>query len=381
MHIGIDIRMVGRKRTGDESVFFNIVKNLALIDGENQYSLFIDGRSKEELSAIALALGIGDKSNFHIVSLPTANKFTWNMWTLPRYLRKYPVDAYHTQYIVPFFVSRKVKILTHIHDISFRVYPQYINWKDRVFLGLLIPRSLRRADRIIAVSEFTKREIIERYGIKESKVAVVLNAVSGDFASYEPIASERFAAVRKQYALPETFLLYVGTLQPRKNIPALIRAFALLHTKLPEMKLVIVGNRAGHNYDTQIDKALQESVVQEDVLFPGFVEQCDLPVIMRMARAFVFPSLYEGFGLPVLEAMSQRVPVVASDIPPLREIGEDGALFVDTRDLAKFSEVLYTISTVATVRDKLIDVGMQRSERFSWRVSAENMLMIYREMK
>lgn len=377
MKIGIDIRMLGRKRTGDETVFFNLVKNLALIDSENEYVLFLDERSEDEVSEIRRSLGIEAKTNFTCVTLPTMSKFVWNFWTLPKHLRKYPVDVYHTQYIVPFFVSRRIKIVTHIHDVSFAVYPQYIRFRDRFFLSLLIPRSLRRSDKIIAVSEFTKQEIVKHYGIREEKVAVVFNAISDDFMLSDDPSVDRRASIRQRYGLPEKFILYVGTLQPRKNLPALIRAFASVKDRLPDTALVIVGNRSGYHYDTNIDATIEEAGVQERVIFPGFISQEDLPVVMRMASVFVFPSLYEGFGLPVLEAMSQRVPVLASDIPPLREVGADGALFVDTGDLAEFSEILYTISTVAGVREECARVGIERVNLFSWRESARRLREVY----
>lgn len=372
--------MLGRKRTGDETVFFNLVKNLTLIDNENEYVLFLDERTDEEVVEIRRSLGIEGKTNFVCVTLPTKSKFVWNFWTLPRYLREHPVDVYHTQYIVPFFVSRKIKIVTHVHDVSFFVYPQYIRAQDKFFLNLLIPRSLRRADKIIAVSEFTKDEIAKHYAVAPEKIEVVPNALSDDFLHYEKCSDEQAAVARLKYALPEKYILYVGTLQPRKNIPALIRAFALIQEKLPDVNLAIVGNRSGYHYDSGIDTAIEETGISDRVVFPGFISQADLPNVMRMAEVFVFPSLYEGFGLPVLEAMSQRVPVLASDIAPLREVGADAAVFADTGDLVKFSEILYTISTVKEIRERVIIAGIKQIDTFSWRVSAEHLKRVYRSL-
>lgn len=378
MKIGIDIRMLGRKRTGDETVFFNLVRHLALIDDENEYSLFLDKRSPEEMLSLTQTLGLEEKTNFRFVMLPTHNKFVWNFWTLSRYVREHPIDVYHTQYIVPFFVPKEIKIVTHIHDISFRVYPEYIRWIDRFFLGALIPRSLKRADKIIAVSEFTKREIMSYYKeVSPDKIEVVLNALSDDFMSCEIGSPEHIADIRLKYALPQKFILYVGTLQPRKNIAMLVCAFANIAAKLPEMKLVIVGNKKGHHYDARIDEAVRSTYTEEKVVFPGFIDQEDLPVLMQMAHIFVFPSMYEGFGLPVLEAMSQRVPVVASDIPSLREVGADAAVFTDANNLAKFSEILYTISTVEVQREALINAGIKRIHSFSWQMSAQHLQNIY----
>ena len=142
MKIGIDIRNIGKKRTGDEAVFFNLTKNLALIDDRNDYKLFTDIVDGNKILEIKNNLGIADKSNFEIISLKAKNRFVWNFWILAKYLRKNPVDIYLTQYITPWFVPRKIKILTIIHDISFNFYPQFIKFSDLFFLKKLIPRGL-----------------------------------------------------------------------------------------------------------------------------------------------------------------------------------------------------------------------------------------------
>lgn len=380
MKIGIDIRNLGQKRTGDEIVFFNLTKNLASIDDTNEYVLFLDKRSQEEISNIEKSLGISGKKNFCIVSLPAKNKFDWNLWVLPMYLRKHPVDVYHTQYITPFFVPSSIKIITHIHDVSFRVYPELIGWKDRLFLSLLIPMSLRRSDVIVAVSEFTKKEIEKYYVVRPEKIQVVLNALADDFLVEGNSSEIDKNSVREKYQLPKEYVLYIGTLQPRKNIPSLIQAFSLIQDKLPHMKLVIVGNKKGHHYDMRIDEAIQKYGALEKVVFPGFIDQKDLSVVIHMASMFVFPSLYEGFGIPVLEAMSQKIPVIASDIPVLREVGGDACVYVNTADIASFSQSMYNIATGQDVRNTLVKKGFERIHVFSWRKSAEKMRMIYEQL-
>ncbi len=163
-------------------MFFNFVKNLAEIDSTNEYLLFTDITDTAILhNMVVEPLGIAGRRNFKIVSLKCPNKFIWNVWTLPKYLRKNPVDVYHTQYILPFFVSRKIKLITTIHDISFNFYPQFIKRMDLFFLKILIPRSLKRADKIIAVSEFTKKEIINFYKIAPDKVNVAYNSIGKNF--------------------------------------------------------------------------------------------------------------------------------------------------------------------------------------------------------
>ncbi|HBI33653.1 MAG TPA: hypothetical protein DEA43_03480 [Candidatus Moranbacteria bacterium] len=380
MNIGIDIRLIGKKRTGDEVVIFNLVKNFAQINTDHKFSLFTDVTDEETLAKISEQLGIVEKENFEIISLPTKNKFAWNFWTLPKYLKKNPVDVYHTQYITPFFVSKKVKIVTIVHDISFNFFPQFIKFSDLFFLKTLIPLSLKRADKIVGVSQFTRDEIIKYYKINPEKVEWIHNSISDEFLNSN-ISSEQLENVREKYHLPKKFILYLGTLQPRKNVSHLVAAFARIKDSLGGTKLVVCGNIEGHNADSQIKKNVVKFDLEEDVVFPGFIDEQDKVAVFALAHSFVFPSLYEGFGIPVLEAMSQGVPVLSSDIPSLKEIAETSALFFDLESLDDFSKKLYDISMDLDLRSELIRLGKQRVSFFSWEKSAQKMLAIYENMQ
>lgn len=370
----IDIRLLGKKRTGDEAVFFNLTKEVLALDKANQYLLLTDEQDEQNMTLLEKRLGCVGQKNVRFVSLFGKNRFVWNLFSLPWFLLCHRVDVYHTQYILPFFVPKRTKVVNHIHDVSFVAYPKLIGWKDRLFLSLLIPRSLRRADSIIAPSQFTKDEIVRYYGITESKVTVISNALGEDFLKNNTINEER---VREKYALPERFILAVGTLQPRKNIPFLIRAFARVHKRLPDTSLVLVGSRGGHHFDTGIDRVLKELDMTSSVYFPGYIEEDDLPVLMRAASVFAFPSLYEGFGIPLLEAMSQDVPVASSDIPCLREIAGEAALYFDPTSLASCEEKLYTLLTDMEQQEKGISLGRHRVSLFSWKKSAAALLSVY----
>ena len=380
MNIGIDIRTLGKKRTGDEVVFLNVVRELAKLDAENEYRLFLDARTDKELRDIEKRLGIVGKRNFRFVSLPAKNKFDWNLWYVPRYLRAHALDIYHTQYIAPLLVPKRTKLVTHIHDVSFRAYPQFIAPLDRFFLNALIPRSLRRADLIVAPSEFTKREIMRYFAVPEEKIAVIYNAVAPEFLGEEKESQERLETIREKYHLPKAFLLYIGTLQPRKNIPTLIEAFAILRESDSDLGLVLVGNREGHHFDRRIDETIARLGVKDAVVFPGFVDQSDLPRLMGAARTFVYPSHYEGFGIPILEAMGRSVPVVASDIPALREAGGDAAMFVSPEKELLFVGALRAACSSGPVREELVRKGLIRARYFSWQKSARDLLATYREI-
>lgn len=378
MKIGIDIRNIGKKRTGDEVVFFNLTKNLAIIDQKNEYKLFTDIIEENILEKIKKDLEIVDKNNFEIISLKTKNRFFWNFWALSKYLRKNPVDIYLTQYITPWFVSKKIKIATIIHDISFNFYPRFIKFFDLFFLKVLIPMSFKRADKIIAVSKFTQDEIIKYYKIDPKKVDWFHNAVSEDFLTQD-VSEEKIKAVKEKYKLPEKYILYIGTLQPRKNIPALIEAFALLKLEIAEnfnLKLVIAGGKA-RNYDDLIDETIKKNNLVEDVFLPGYIAEEDKAAIMKGAEIFVFPSFYEGFGLPIIEAMSLDIPTIVSDIPSHREIAQNSALFFNPKISGELYKKIKEVIESDIVRNNLSRNSQEQIKTFSWRKSAEKIKGIF----
>mgnify|MGYP001607682495 FL=1 len=372
----IDIRLIGKKRTGDEMVFFELTRALLKQDTENQYLLVTDTDDPTVLSVIYARLECIGQNNVEVVSLSGKNRFLWNLVSVPLFLLRRKVDVYHTQYILPFFVPHRTKVLTHVHDVSFRAYPELIGWKDRLFLSLLIPPSLRRADLILVPSQFTKDEIVRYYRIQPEKISVVSNAVSADFLESTRGAFDE-NALREKYHLPEKFFLSVGTQQPRKNLPFLIRSLALLQKRLPEAKLVIVGSRNAHHTDASIERVVTEEKLEESVIFSGYVDQKDLPALVSLAWVFVFPSLYEGFGIPLLEAMSQGVPVASSEAQALQEIGGEAALYFDPTNLASCEEKLYTLYTDSPQRERLISLGKERIKSFSWEKSAGVLRQLY----
>lgn len=372
----IDIRLLGKKRTGDETVFFNLTKELLAQPSEHEYWLLTDEKDKDVLLAITKSLGIEEGKQARIISLPGKNRFVWNLITLPWFFLTHHVDIFHTQYILPLFVPRQIKVVDHIHDVSFAALPQFIGWQDRLFLALFIPLALRRANRIVVPSQFTKDEIIAHYGTVADKISIIPNALSPEFQD----ARSEHENIRKLYGLPEQYVVSVGTLQPRKNLPLLIRAMAEVRKRLPEIKLVLVGNRAGHHVDSDIDQAILDCQMGDAVVFPGYVEARDLPSVIRNAVVFAFPSRYEGFGIPLLEAMSQDVPVVASDIPCLLEVAGDAALYFDPSSVASCAEKLYTLLTDNDARASAISLGRGRVSLYSWRASATKLSFLYDEL-
>lgn len=379
MKIAIDIRNIGKQRTGSEVVVLELTKNILRLDEENEYLLLTDTDDEVVLENIKKSLELSDKGKAQIISLKAKNKFIWAAWTLPRYMHKNKLDVFHTEYILPFFIPKNIKVVTHIHDVSFKVYREFILKRDLFFLDLLIPRSIKRSDKIIAVSQFTKDEIIKYYKINPHKIAVVFNSIN----IIEGVATEeKKKYVREKYNLPEKFILYIGTLQPRKNVSTLIEAYTKIKKQIPDIKLVLAGDRGAHNFDKKIDEVISKNnLTNEEVLFTGFIGTLDKSLVYQMAEVFVYPSFYEGFGIPILEAMSQGVAVVVSDIAPHREVAQEAGTYFPPASLDILADKLYNICINQQEKNRLIQLGLDRVTFFSWQKSAREMLEIFNSFK
>ena len=373
--IAIDIRLLGKRRTGDEMVFRYLTRGVLALDRENRYLLLTDETDRGRLTTLYHELDIVGRENVEIITLSGRNRFVWNLLSVPRFLLGQRIDVFHTQYILPLFVPRRTRVVLHIHDVSFRAMPWMIGWKDRFFLSALIPHALRRADTVVVPSQFTRDEVVGYYGVDAAKVAVVPNALGEGFE--REATDTEVAAARERYGLPERYIVAVGTLQPRKNLPLLIRAVAKLRERDPSIHLVLVGNRAGHHFDPDIDHAIAETSLGDAVVFPGFVAAGDLAAVVRGAIIYAFPSRYEGFGIPLLEAMSQGVPVAASEIPCLREVAGEAAVYFDPLRVDTCAEILYTLTIDSDLRSRLVEAGKSCITRYSWGRSAQLLAEIY----
>lgn len=382
LKIGIDIRNIGKKRTGSEIVVLELIKNILKIDKRNKYILLTDTDDEKIISYVKKVLEIKDKKNAEIVSVKASNKFIWASWSLPLWVHKNNLDIYHTEYILPFFMPKNTKLVTHIHDVSFKVYRKFILWKDILFLDILIPWTIYKADKIIAVSKFTRDEIKKYYPYAKGKIDIVYNATNPNKNTFREVSNKQLIKIKSKYNLPEKFILYIGTLQPRKNIPTLINAYAKIKNKIPEIKLVIAGDKNGYNFDKKIDIIIDKyNLLDQEVRFIGFVDAKDKNVVYSSAQVLVAPSFYEGFGITPLEAIKENTPVLISDIPVHREIYEDGAIYFNPKNIDNLAKKIYTICTNEELRINLVRQGFVRLSFFSWKKSAKKMLKIYKLLK
>jgi len=294
-----------------------------------------------------------------------------------------PVDIFHsTDFVLP--PVRQARTILTVHDLTFMRLPQCAKAGLRAYLNKVVPRSIERADLVLADSQSTKNDLIDLLGVSPDKIEVVYAGVERRFRPMEgEIALQR---VKKRYELDFPFILSLGTLEPRKNFTGLIEAYALMrssragfHTCQGKgdrgLKLVIAGVK-GWLYD-EIFARVEELGLENEVIFPGFITDEDLPALYNLAELFVFPSLYEGFGLPPLEAMACGTPVVTSDRPSLPEIVGDAGLLVEATDNQELAKAMERVLTDEYLRREMREKGLKQAEKFTWEAAAGKLLDVY----
>jgi len=344
--IVIDADVLGRQRTGDETYVAALLRELA-------------GAQGLRLAAVTRRTDLVPEG-IEPVELQAGSQI-WRMAvTVPRLLRRLRPALVHFQHALPRACPHPA-VLT-VHDLSFERDPSVMSLRDRLVFRTAVPRSARGADRVLAVSERTKRDLVELYGVAGEKIVVTPNGVDAAFSPNGP---------RVDGAAP--YALVVGTLQPRKDPASAIAALALLGDD--SLRLVFAGPDKGGRADAE--RAAEQAGIAGRVEFRGHVPQEELAALYRGAACLVFPSRYEGFGLPVLEAMASGTPVVATTAGALPEVAGDAAILVEEQDAAALAG---GIERAIADRERLAAAGLERAKRFSWHETARRTLEVYREL-
>jgi len=279
---------------------------------------------------------------------------------------------------IPFLIRKKIKTVVTIHDLAFKIFPENFTRVDRFKLNLFTDVAIKRAEKIIAVSHTTKKDILKFYPqIKEEKIKVIYHGYDTKFSQSSPTAA--IAAVLRKYRIAPPYLLYVGAIQPRKDLITLIRAFEEIK-KQPvgtKLKLVIVGEAAWKAAET-LEK-IKESAFREDIIMPGRVSFEDLANIYQGAGVFVFPSLYEGFGMPILEAWASKIPVIVADNSSLREIGGEAVIKFPTGNVGVLMDKIKEVLEKPSIREYLRKAGEEKLKKFSWKTCAKETLSVIKE--
>jgi len=365
MRIGLITSSIDENRAGIGTYGYNLVGNLTKIDKENEYVLIHHYRTDDEIY----------KENAELIipypQIPL-RKTIGNNIILSRKLRNHDFDIVHDlAQISPFlFRSPSKKILT-IHDLTPILFPETYGLIHVFLQKYVLPMTLKNVDMIITVSKNTKQDVIKYLKIPEEKITVIHNGVDGRFKPLKNVND-----IKEKYDIKSPFILYVGTLEPRKNIPTLIKAFYIIKNKGIKHMLVIAGGK-GWKYEA-VYKTVKELNLSKSVLFLGYVPDEDLPKLYNAADLFVYPSLYEGFGLPPLEAMACGCPVITSNTSSLPEVVGDAGIMVDPYDVVKMANVLHEVLSNEGLREDMIKKCLERARMFSWKKCAEETLKVYK---
>ncbi|HAI74127.1 MAG TPA: glycosyltransferase family 1 protein [Candidatus Moranbacteria bacterium] len=396
MKICVDARcLIEGRRTGVEEYTLGLLLNLFELDQKNEYLLFLSSWKKPKFNFSVFA----KYTNVKIKKNRIPNKIlNFSFW----YLNWPKIDKLVGGADIVFFpniifgaVSKNIKVIATIHDLSFERYPEYFSWKRRFWHIFINSKKIcRRADKIIAISDSTASDISSLYEIGKEKINIIPSAIADNFHIINR-NDKKLLEVKEKYNLPFKFILYLGTIEPRKNILGIIRAYNKLQSsaetsvetglkpvstvacndEIAKYKLVIAGSSGwlGEEFFEEIER----SKFKEKIILPGFIEDCDKPFMYNLSSLFIYPSFFEGFGFPPLEAMSCGVPIIASNNSSLPEICGNAAILIDPHKPEEICEAMKQILSDKALREKLVQKGMEKSKEFNWKKTAEKTLKMF----
>jgi len=366
MRFAIDAHAIGRHLTGNEVYVRSLLGNFAALDHESEFVTYISADDARQWTP----------QRFHARQV-SPNPYIRLGVELATKLRQDSPDLLHVQYTAP--LNCPVPVVVTVHDVSFLVHPEYFPRVRALQLRWTVGRTIRTAARILTGSDFSRDAIVRAYGDEcARKIVVVPNAAA---SGLRPIAREvSMAAVRPRYRLTGPFILSVGDLQPRKNQVGLIAAFAEMVRAYPQLNhsLLLAGKDTW--FSPKVREAARQSGVADRIQFAGFVSDEDLLHLYNACDLFVFPSFYEGFGLPVLEAMACGRAVACSRTSAMPEVADGAGILFDPYSSSEMVRAMADLLRDAELRVRMERLGLQRASRFSWRSTAQKTLEVYREV-
>ncbi len=372
--IGIDYTAALKQSGGIGRYTRGLITTLAQLDEQNRYRLLITPDAPMHgLQSFA------NHANFSHVCYPLPEKWMtigWHRLYLPVPVEWFSgaIELFHSpNFILP--PTRRAKTLLTVHDLSFIRHPQGAVPSLRKWLNQVVPRSLARADHILADSENTRQDLRDIFNIPLENITVIGAGVE---ARFQPITeAQRLKMVRERYRLPEKFILGLGTLEPRKNFTGLMQAYA--QSSVSQTHHLVIAGGKGWLVD-DIFATAAHSPVTERIHLLGFVADEDLPALYSLADIFAYPSHYEGFGIPIIESMACGTPVVCANNSSLPEVAGQAALQISATDTHALAESLHRLATDVPLREQLIERGFLQAKKFTWQTAAQRLLSVYKRM-
>lgn len=374
MKIAIDARGLDGNKSGIPTYIEEIVKQINQNDHENEYILYSTKEIKLDFEPNKnIKLKCTEKN--HLGSL-------WIYFKLPQMLKQDEIDVYWgTQHVLPARnkYTKNIKYVVTIHDLAIEKIKGVGSFKNTIIQKVFLKKSLKNADKIIAISEATKKDIIEIFKTKEEKIKVIYNGTNlKDKQNKNKIDPKEEKQIQEKFGIKDTpYIFFLSTIEPRKNIETLIRSFNYIRRKEnTNLKLIIAGG-LGWKYESVLEQ-IEKSEYKEDIILPGYISKNEKNYLYKNAECFVYPSLYEGFGLPILEAMAEECLVITGNNSSLPEVGGDVAIYynnaLDYGELG--NKIIETINLSQEEKDKKIKQGIEQVKKFSWEKCAKETLDI-----
>lgn len=366
MRIGIDAKWFFEGPPSGRRVVYNLVKKLIEINDNNILYIFLDNKFRSVKFPFS-------GRNVVLLYISANNNLLSNVFIMPKYFNKYKINVVLFQNFVP-FVKRKTKYIAFIHDVTYIYYPQYFTWKEKLYFKPLKYLS-KFSDTIITVSYSEKNKILENKIGNEKNVNVIHHGLSDDFIYYSK-NNDKIKEIKKIYNLPDEYILYVGRINAIKNISNLIIALSLVNNK--SIKLVIVGDYDWKHED--LEDLIHKLKLHERVIIKGYIFSNDLPVIYSLAKVLCLVSIKESFGLPALEAMATKTPVIVSNSSSLPEICDDAGIYVDPLNPFDIADKINIILDDKELCKRKSEMGFKQASKFTWDKSAQKLISIFEKL-
>ncbi|HZD94819.1 MAG TPA: glycosyltransferase family 1 protein, partial [Candidatus Sulfotelmatobacter sp.] len=363
MKIAIDAHSLGTQAGGNETYYRQLIRGLAQDASRNHYTLFHTHPFTLDEIENDPRFALRKTAKNPVVRLTAA---------LPAALREIQPDIFHCQYVQPLWGNGRTVVA--IHDLAHEHFPEFFHPLEALRMKKLVRWTAKKAQHILTISQFSAADIAERFSLPRNKITVAYLSASPDFHPRDKQFCQDHLA--RAYGIRSPFILYIGRIQARKNLPRLVEAFACVRKKGADLQLVIVGKKDWQS--EMLAARVSELGLESTVIFPGFVPFNDLPLFYNAAELFVFPSFFEGFGLPVIESMASGVPTITSFGSSLQEIAGDGALLINPAETDSIAAAMDKILGDRDLRERLAAAGIQRAKQFTQDQLVKNTLAVYR---
>jgi glycosyltransferase involved in cell wall biosynthesis len=371
MRIGIDATAVPPKPMGAGLYIIYLIQELGKLESAHEFIVFA-----QEYLRPHLEKQVSDKIQIHwLKNISVPRRLVWEQISFPRLVRRLKLDLLHSpHYTMP--LSRPVPSVVTYHDMIFFIHPEKHTLAKRYFFPWMMRRSAKKADIIVTDSESTRQDAMRFLEIPPEKIVTIHLGYQEIFRQITD--ADALSAIRQQYRLPERFIFYAGAFEPRKNVPLLLSAFEQLSQKYTDLFLVVTGGTGWDNRETI--SQINAMHAKDRVVRLGHIPYADLPSIFNLAHVFVYPSLYEGFGLPPLEGMACGTPVITSNISSMPEFVGDAGILVPPNDEGALFDAIQRVLDDEALRQHLREAGPRRAANFTWKHTAEKTLEIYQQV-